>query len=76
MVQLVPSFVILPSVDGAVHLQIDGPAGAIVDVEFSDDLVNWKTAASRKLSGATWFFSDALSPDLEHRYYRAVRHLQ
>jgi hypothetical protein len=75
-VNAAPSYLILTAQDGSFHLRVDGPAGAEVEVQVSDDLIHWTTAATNTLAGKPWIFSDPFLPDRDHHFYRVVRHLE
>ena len=58
--------------DGSVKLQLSNPSGLEFAIEYSTDLVEWKTLPGSQSSGSTTEVLDTGASDSSVRFYRAV----
>ena len=55
-------------------LAINGPAGALVEIQSSENLINWSSVTTLLLGGKGCGGDHPLTPAANHKFYRAVRH--
>jgi hypothetical protein len=66
----------LLSTDGQLVMELDGPAGGVVNLQASSDLNHWTSIGTYILSGNSLRVSDSISNSNQQRFYRAVRYLE